>query len=171
MNGQYCVDANIFISAWEKDYPFSVFPTLWRELSEHRTDIILIRPIFDEIDPISSSDQQKLSQDQKKAKYPLRMWLIGNDFSATAIDGKLERHSLSLEKKYEISSESKGASQNDIRLVAYAAINQRTVVTLESKQQQIPDRKSNYKIPLICNKENVECIDFIGLLKRCDIRV
>lgn len=148
MSGQYCVDANIFISTWEKDYPISVFPTLWQELSKHRKDIILIRPIFDEIDPISSSDQKKLSQDQKKEKHPLRMWLIENDFNPTAIDDELEGHSLSLEKKYEISSESKGASQNDIRLVAYAAINKRTVVTLESKQQQIPNKRSNYKIPL-----------------------
>ena len=39
------------------------------EARQHRNDIILIKPVFDEIDPISSADQ-KLSIDKKQGKYP-----------------------------------------------------------------------------------------------------
>ena len=50
----YCVDANIFLTAWHVTYPKTIFPTLYREMEEKMPDhIILIKPVFDEIEPVS----------------------------------------------------------------------------------------------------------------------
>ena len=46
-----------------------------------------------------------------------------------------------------------------------------TVVTFEGIQTQVPGEKHNYKIPLICKERNVDCIDFVGLLEECNIRI
>ncbi len=165
------MDANIFITAWRKGYPIRSFPSLWRQISQHRQDIILIKPIYDEIEPISSSDRDDLSSDEKENKYPLRSWLVRNGFVETPIDNQVRTISLDLEHEYQITDHSKGASQNDITLIAYAKINEKTVATFEAIQPQVPSKKYNYKIPLICQRENVRCIDFIALLQACSITV
>ncbi len=170
MTGQYCLDANIFITAWRKSYPISSFPSLWKQISKHRRDIILIKPIYDEIDPIPSQ-HQNLSSRQKNAKYPLRMWLMQSGFVGVPINSQVISTSFMLECRYQITNHSKGASQNDITLIAYAKINHKTVVTFEAIQRQTPSKKYNHKIPLICQKENVQCIDFVALLQGCGIKV
>ena len=167
---EYCLDANIFIDAWNQSYPMKSFPSLWKEIDNHQKDIVLIKPIYDEIDPMSSADKE-LSLQDKKEKFPLRMWLDGKGFQATAIDNKVQENSLILEKKYQVKEESKGANRNDITLIAYAKIMGKTVVTFERIQTQIPGKKYNYKIPLICKEENVNCIDFVGLLEKLNIRI
>ncbi len=173
MSGQYCVDANVFITAWYDryiGYPPRIFPSLWKQLSECRSDIVLIKPIFDEIEPISPPDK-KLSIEKKREKYPLRVWMEENQFDVTDINDETKAVSLDLEKEYEINSESKGAGQNDITLIAYAKIMDKTVVTFEAKQPQKPGKKSNYKIPLICQEQDVACINFIDMLDSLNIRV
>ena len=65
----------------------------------------------------------------------------------------------------------KGANEADISLIAFALLKDQTVVTLEAQQNQKPNKRSNYKIPLICQEENVECIDFVELLARLKIVV
>ena len=47
-------------------------------MAENKDEIILIKPIFDEIEPISSSDNG-LDITTKRNKYPVRMWLVKND--------------------------------------------------------------------------------------------
>ena len=170
MSGQYCVDANIFITAWYENYRDSVLPSLWEQLALHRDDIILLKPIFDEIEPISSADM-KLSKGKKKEKYPLRMWMQEKQFAITSINNETEAISLDFEKQYEISNESKGANQKDIILIAYAKQMGKTVVTFEGEQPQKPGKKSNYRIPLICREQDVDCINFVTMLERLGIRI
>lgn len=164
MNGEFCLDANIFITAWYDLYPPRILKSLWAEIAKHQKNMILIKPIFDEIEPISSANS-KLSKDKKNKAYPLRSWLSENNFIETAIDDQTREISLELEKEYEISDTSKGASQNDITLIAYTKIKDKTVVTFEADQQEPPGKKSNYKIPLICTEQNVKCIKFIKMLE------
>ncbi len=170
MSDEYCLDANVFITAWNECYQQSIFPSLWRALAEHHEDIILIKPIYDQIDPFSQSDGNK-SLDEKRTKYPLRVWLMENNFNETPIDESVERKSLLLEKEYETNDEPKGADQKDIKLIAYAKLMNKTVVTFENEQTSRPRKKSNYKIPLICSEQQVECIKFVEMLKRLDIRI
>ena len=170
MNGQYCLDANIFITAWNSSYPMTVFPSLWEQLAQCRNNLVLIEPVFDEIDPISSADK-KLPKNKKREKYPLRVWMIDNHFDAKLITDEINAVSLDLEKEYETNNNPKGANQNDITLIAHAKVKEKIVVTYEENQTQKPAKKSNYKIPLICQEQDVECIDFIKMLQRLNIKV
>lgn len=168
--GQYCVDASVFITAWDVGYPINVLPSLWEKIAKSKDNIVLIKPIFDEINPISSSER-KLSTTEKKEKYPLRMWLEENDFVETLIDSSIEAVSLELEREYKVSDVSKGAGPKDICLIAYAKTMNKTAVTFEAEQKHKPDKKNNYKIPLICKEQNVECITFIEMIRRLGIRI
>jgi len=170
MSGQYCLDANIFIAAWNSGYPIRVFFSLWEQLAQCRNDLVLIKPVFDEIDPISSADKA-LSKAKKREKYSLRVWMIDNHFDAEPITDEINAVSLELEKEYETNNNPKGANQKDITLIAYAKLKEKTVVTFEEKQPQKPGKKKNYKIPLICNEQSVECIKFVTMLDRLDIRI
>ncbi len=99
------------------------------------------------------------------------MWLQDNGFPVVDVNEEIERLSLKLERDYEISDEGKGAGRVDITLIAYAIVNGKTVVTLESIQNQKPNKKTNYKIPLICSEEDVECINFIQMLDQLEISI
>lgn len=72
MSGKYCADANIFITGWYISYPPRIFYPLWEQIAQHQADIVLIKPVFDEIEPIPSSDR-RLAIDTIKEKYPLRV--------------------------------------------------------------------------------------------------
>lgn len=169
-SGRFCLDANLFIAARNITYPADILPSLWEQLATCRNELILIQPIFNEIDPIAQH-HRNLSRDEKKEKYPLRMWMQENGFEATPINDEVNAASLMLEQEYQISPISKGAGQNDISLIAYAKIMGKTVVTLESEQPNKPGKKSNYKIPLICQEQQVEYINFVKLLRCLEIKI
>lgn len=201
MTSKFCVDSNVWITAWQHAYPPEIFASLWRALSAHRARMVLIAPIFEEIEPVASDDQAEWSKlakalerkaemqpiftkvapfstadqdglavaDKLRRKYPLRVWLRENGFAVEAIGNATATLSLRLEKEYTIIPHGPGASENDIRLIAYAALTDMTVVTLEEKEEQKPKKKSNYKIPLICAEQKVRCIDFVGMLKELSI--
>ena len=170
MSGKYCADANIFITAWYKSYPPRIFSPIWNQIALHRNDIVLIKPVFDEIEPIPSSDR-KLAIDTIKEKYPLRVWMEETRFAVPDISDEVNAVSLDLEREYETDNDSKGAGQIDITLIAYAKLTGKTVVTLEAEQNQKPGKKFNYKIPLICQEQGVDCITFIDMLDQLDIRI
>jgi len=149
------VDSNVFITAWDQDYPPSTFPSLWKVLAKHHGDIVLIKPIYDEINSVSD----------------LHMWLMEKSFNETVIDELIEEESLCLEGEYKIDDGPKGANQTDIKLIAYAKIMQKTVVTLEEEQIEKPKKKKNYKIPLICYEQGVKCIRFVEMLNSLGIRI
>lgn len=150
MSGRYCLDANVFITCWNETYPINIFPSLWEQIAQHQSDIILIKPIYDQI--IVKED-------------PLTKWLKENRFFSTSIDDETESLSLEWEGKYQIREESKGVDEEDIKLIAYAKRESKIVVTLEKKQDKDPSRKKyNYKIPLVCSEEKVPCINFVEMI-------
>lgn len=169
MSGRFCLDANIFLSTWYVNYPPRIFSRLWEQIAVNKSDIILLKPIFDEIEPFTSSDKN-LPITIKEQKYPLRCWIEKEDFTITPVDDAVNALSLSLEKEYETNNNSKGAGQIDIMLIAYAKLNDKIVVTFENKQKQKPQKKYNYKIPLICSEQQVNCISYIELLDQLNIK-
>ena len=150
MSGKYCADANIFIECWNKIYPFDIFPSLWEQIAQNQSDIILIKPIYDQI---------------VREKDPLTTWLKKNRFLKTPIDDETKKLSLEWEGKYQITDQSKGVDQKDITLIAYAKKENKIVVTLEGEQKQKPTKKKNYKIPLVCSEEEVFCVNFIEMVE------
>lgn len=61
----------------------------------------------------------------------------------------------------------KGIDENDLFIISIAKRNNRILVSNESIQNNLPDIKSKYKIPAICNlsQVNLECINLLTLLK------
>ena len=154
----YCFDTNIFIESWNRIYPKEVFPTLWEKLIEKQQEIIIIKPIYDELFPTKSKDE-------------LVLWLTGNNFSPTAIDNNDEEFALNLRKKYKLVEASKGADTTDSKLISFAKNKDHTVVTYERVQPNKPGKLKNYKIPLICEENKVKCIPFIDFLKEVEIEI
>lgn len=161
MNANYCIDASAFIAAWNVSHPIDVFPSLWSQLANHRTDMILIKPIFDQIDP-----------KKDKADKSLREWMIDSQFVPIPINKFVEGRSLELEKEYQIRKDSKrGVDENDLKLIAYAMLYEKAVVTAEGKQHNKLEKKCNSKIPLVCKEQGVKCINFVGMLKSLCIKI
>lgn len=170
-DGQYCMDANVFITCRNVHYFMDTIPSLWNALVEHRQKITLIKPIFDEIDPFTSSHKSMNDQD-KWEKYPLRMWLVSNGFYWQPIDNAVRAISLELEREYQTKDKGTGADSNDMLLIAYAKHHGKTIVTYEKKQETDSGmKKSNYKIPAICKEQGVKCITFSEFLRECGISI
>jgi hypothetical protein len=159
----YCVDANVFLTAWYITYPPRIFAPLWELLAANADELLLIKPVLDEIEPISPSDR-RLDSASRSAKYPLRTWIESTGIEIVEPDEQVSNLSLRLEYAYQVAPESRGASQVDITLIAYAKTHEGTVVTLESLQHQRPAKKMNYKIPLICADEGVPWLNFVEML-------
>ena len=155
----FCLDANVFMTAWDDTHPIGIFQPLWREMANKRDRMILLKPIYDEIDPT-------------RKKSELRMWLKDNNFVPIHIDEKkVLQQFLILGRKYEIREHPKGVGTNDLVLIAYAKTHGKTVVTLEAVQEKLPQKKWKYKIPAVCKQEQVPCINFIEMLRRLKIKV
>ena len=45
----FCLDANILIEGWNKQYRIDLFPTLWQKISEHIDRLILLDVIYKEV--------------------------------------------------------------------------------------------------------------------------
>ena len=157
----YCIDANILLTGWRKNgsnsYCPDVFPTLWDRLLGHKKQIILIKPMYDEI--CGQSDQDDIAK-----------WTSQN-FSPLPVTDKVKSEYLKLTNTYETKESGSGANSNDMLLITYAKLTDNTVVTFENKQPNEPGEKSRYRIPLICKKEKVNCIDFIDMLRNLGIKV
>ncbi len=164
----YCLDSNIFITAWDDHYPIQIqeFGKLWDRLAilKNANRIILIDPMLKEI------KANKL----KKETLPLRKWLEDNRFEGMSIDLEDKNFAFSLRREYQVKIPSKkhpkGVNFNDTILVAYAH-NRRenhVVVTYEAKQPNYIEHQGTKKIPLVCKEKGVECITFVEMLKELE---
>ena len=165
----YCIDANVFITARNVTYPPDVMPTLYKELeTKLLNNIIFIKPIFDEIEPITGQEtRETLEKD-----HSVRLWLQEKlQIQAIPINDDVEQLALDLMNRYETDKGPKGANSEDIKLISFASLNNHTVVTLEREQKQVPKKKSKYNIPLICQLEQVACMGFVSLLRQFNITI
>ena len=149
----YCFDASTFIHLWNEMYPKKTFPSLYRELENHSKKIILIKAIFDEI----------------KEDKSLTKWLKSMQIEPVKLKDEHDQEALNLESKYKIKINSTGVGKSDIKLIAYSKIEKHIVVTQEQQQKQSPADTSKYRIPLVCNKERMDCINFLEFLEQNDI--
>lgn len=166
----YCVDSSVFITAWYKQYPPRIFKPLWDLIAQHNEKLVLLKPIFDEIEPMTSDDRKRPLK-LKQERFALRLWLETNRFPVMEVSHDMNCESLRLEKEYQIRNFGKGANQNDVMLIACAKLLDMTVVTFEEVQTTLPAEKRRYKIPAICNEQNVRCIDFVTMLDELNIEI
>ncbi|MBC6414889.1 MAG: DUF4411 family protein [Bdellovibrionales bacterium] len=96
----YCLDANSFITPWETNYPIDVFPTLWKHINKNKEKIIILRNIYDQIDPSSNIK----TKEELNEKHKLRAWLEENEIPFLKVPKEIDFLSLRLEEKYQTKS-------------------------------------------------------------------
>ncbi len=154
MDTRYCLDTSAFITAWNIQYPPTVFPSLWRQLGQKKEKIVVIHPVLQEL---------------KGKKDAVLDWVLAQSFGTKELSQEMEQAALLLEGAYRIRTSPKGVNSVDIRLITWAKHTESTVVTCEAWQPQPPKRLSNYKIPAVCKREDVPCITFVALLENLSI--
>ena len=155
----YSFDASSIIYFWD-NYPVdnSHFDSIWSWFSKKISQGIftISKEAFDECIQKADGFKKWLSDNNiefniyKKNKEDLKI--------ASEIEKFLEIK----DKKYH----SKGVGENDIFIISIAKRTDTTLVSNEGKQNNEPEIKANFKIPLVCEKFDVECINFTELLKK-----
>ncbi len=163
MRDRYLVDANVFITAHRKWYPYDVAPNFWKQLVEKGADrIIVIEQVREEI-------------------YKGKDWLLEwykqeyDKFTVLGIPGheviesyKIIIRSVEDNEQYTESAKEEFASSADSWLCAYGLSLGETIVTLETYDSEIRKR---VKIPNICREFGIVYIDLLQFMREIGIRL
>ena len=151
-NYSYCLDADVLITAWNVYYRPQNFPSFYKELATKLPkSSVYVKEIFSEI-RVTENIYNGID---------LRTWIQNHKISIIRLSSNSDilKKSFELQIKYEVREGSNGVKNNDLLLIAFAKAHKLTVVTYEGKQKEVPGEKCNYKIPLVCKKEGVRCIN------------
>ncbi len=161
---KFCIDANVLIQAWQKYYSPNICPRYWDMLNDLVTNNIIFMPevVYDEI--VRTDDG--LSRWLKLSKIPIKK--IDEQVAQCLKDIYLADPN----HKYLVDN-TKARSLADPWVIAHALRENATVVTKEEKISAINTTK--IKIPNVCEKMNVSCInDFqliieLGIVFKCEM--
>jgi hypothetical protein len=153
----YSFDASSMIHAWDNYPPENEhFDSLWGWFCSNvqNKEFVISKKAFEEV-------SHKIPE--------CGVWLKNNDTEilnltpTSLLIAKNIKESLGiLEEQY-----TKGVGENDLLIIAIAKETEATLVSEEGRQSVLPALKSNYKIPAVCNLEEigVDCCNFLNLLK------
>lgn len=156
-NDMYSFDASSMIHAWD-NYPIgnSHFSSLWQWFQEQiqNKEFVMSKTAFDEI-------SHKIPECGE--------WLKSHDVKLHSLStgAILQAQAIKVLLNIEEEAYTKGVGENDLFIISLAKIYNTILVTEESRQLSLPIKKSNYKIPAVCELDevNVECTSFIDILK------
>lgn len=156
-SGMYSFDASSMIHAWDNYPPDNPhFDSLWGWFSEQidNKNFCISSKALDEVSHKIPECGEWLKSKNIEV-YPL---------TATSLSTAQEIKTLLgiSEEEY-----TKGVGENDLLIISIAKENETTLVSEESRQNNLPALKSNYKIPAVCDlpEVDVECVNFLDLLK------
>ena len=146
---QYVFDTNIFITLQRKQ-PMDTYPIVWEKMGQLMEDGIVIssREVYDEIIP----GKDTLAEWVKQRK---EYFLPTTTYIQQLTRDILYKHRGLVEG-------GKKANSADPFVIALARQKNATVVTEEGKNGSL----SAPQIPDVCEKEQIDCIDFITFLRR-----
>ena len=154
---RYCLDANVLIQAWQKYYSPKICPEYWKLLERlgHSQRIFLAKDVEEEI---------------MKTEDELSQWLKSSGIPIYPREGSVL---LCLKKIFEtdpthlrLVDNIKGRSLADPWVIAHAMDQDACVVTKEAKQTTQTNR---IKIPNVCEKMGVRCIDDFQFIRELGI--
>ena len=171
----YLLDANVLITAHDDYYPIDRIPQFWDWIIFHAKQGNIQMP-FEMLAEVKAGQPKRDAANQDDE---LLRWLKTNShekdllFDASADQLVVNRV---FREGYELPQPSL-AELNKIRkdplLIAYALARQSScIVTLEGKQENATDAKQghNRKIPFVCRKLGIRCIDTFDLIRELDFR-
>jgi hypothetical protein len=165
---KYCLDANVFVQAHRLYYAFDIAPSFWSVLIEwgHSQVICSPRAVYDELagnDDLlgrwCKNDGAALFREPDEQTYD-RFRVIADLVQA--------RYQPQLVQPF--------LAGADPWVIAYAAANSLTVVTMESLRQESPDPKTGkiggkkIQIPNVCQQLQVSAINTFDLLRQLNFR-
>ncbi|MCC6705020.1 MAG: DUF4411 family protein [Thermomicrobiales bacterium] len=148
----YCLDTSVIINM-HRDFKIERFPGLWGKLDDLIEDgrLFIHRQVYEEL-------QAKGTESCLRWKNSLpKRCVIEMDGFQGAIVGQITSDHAYL-RSYYVQPENKNKA--DLFLVAIGKLNHWCVVSDEGKKE--------WKIPDICKKYNVECLDKWGLMEAED---
>ena len=153
----YSFDASSMIHAWDNYPPANPhFESLWEWIA---------KDISDRQFSISKKALEEVSH-----KIPeCGKWLKDNHIETIALTPSVLLKAQEIKSLLGIVEEryTKGVGENDLLIIAMAKETNTILISEENRQNKLPSLKSNYKIPAVCNMQEVqvECIHFLELLK------
>ncbi|MCU0757425.1 MAG: DUF4411 family protein [Xanthomonadales bacterium] len=148
------LDSSSAIHAWEH-YPIRQFPRLWAWLAgiigrgELRVPVV----VMDEIG-------HKLPE--------CREWLKTCGVQVLAVNDPILLDALRIRRLLEIETYAAGVDENDLFIIALARAHGAELLTNESRQLTPNRKRCNWKIPSVCQLDEVAVptLDFLAFLKR-----
>jgi hypothetical protein len=97
-------------------------------------------------------------------------WLKDNDITVFPLTSEVLAESLRIKHLLGIEEDQyhpKGVGENDIFIIATASVNGITLISDEGRQFGKPDILAKYKIPAVCELQEVgvTCINFLQLIR------
>lgn len=136
-------DASGIIHAWD-EYPLHKFPPFWAwiELRVRNGECRISEEAFREVEH----------------KYPeCATWLKERDIQRIPLNDEILRQANEIKDLLEIEEEEfgSGVDENDLFVIATAKIEAETILTTEARQNNLPQKMKNYKIPAVCEMDQV----------------
>ena len=146
----YCIDTCAILDLWFRRYPRDVFPALWKRIEELISQGKIIAP-------------KQVKEELKQKSIHVFNWVKNR--RGMIIDNEPEQ----IECAKKIQNDFKGLvdplktrTAADPFLIALAKVRNWTVITTESVSLR-PERP---KIPNVCRKLGIECIDLVTFFRR-----
>lgn len=150
------IDASSIVHAWE-NYPIGQFPTVWTWLDSEIKAMRLHIPFvaFEEVKNVEPNCAQWLTQAN------VNVLPIGNAVTVEA--NRLKGLLGIVGDRY-----GGGVGENDLLIIASARTNRFELISNEASQPSLPANLANYKIPAVCNlnQVNVTCYPYLSYMMR-----
>lgn len=149
-------DASAMIYAWD-NYPIENFPPLWDWFAEQIKDGLFSIP------EVALKETKGKSEECGK-------WLKENGIKTLPSTNEVLEEAMAMKHLLDIVEDNyhpKGVDDNDLMIIATAKVAGLQLISEEGRQFNLPDKKSKYKIPAVCDfpEVDVPCIQFIDLIK------
>lgn len=149
------IDASSVIHAWDT-YPIGNFPKLWDWIAEEIGN--------------GGLDICRVAYDAIARKTPdCEAFLQSIGFKCSEITNAIAQEAVRIKATLAIRRFSaKGVDENDLLIIARAAVERVDLVSEERPQRQLPDNMAHWRIPAVCRHPNigVNCIPFIDIIKK-----
>lgn len=172
----YLLDANVLITAHDDYYPIDRIPQFWEWIIDNTKQGHLKMP-FEMIAEVKAGQPKRDAENQDDE---LLRWLrINNHEKDLQLDASADQVAVNRVFKdgYELptpSLDELNKIRKDPLLISYALRGEHTtIVTLEAKQENATDemKKHKRKIPFVCRKLGIRCIDTFDLIRELDFRI
>lgn len=172
----YLLDANVLITAHDDYYPIDRIPQFWEWIIFHAEHGQIQMP-FEMLAEVKAGQPKRDSANQDDELF---RWLKTNNHETELLlNASADRLAVNkvFREGYELpqpSLDELNKIRKDPLLIAYALTQQNTcIVTLEAKQENATDtmKRHKRKIPFVCRKLRIRCIDTFELIRELDFRI